>query len=106
MTRINKLVLIYSLGMLASAAGSAAHANESDVSTSYRPYELQSAEGTKAVYRRLRRAAANACRDEISFTRHQCREDLMGQFLAQIASPALFAVAGRRKGVQLADRGG
>jgi UrcA family protein len=106
MTRINKLVLIYSLAMLASAAGSAAHAGETDVSTSYRPYELQSAEGTKAVYRRIRRAAANACRDEISFTRHQCREDLMGQFLSQIASPALFAVAGRGKRVQLADRGG
>ncbi len=106
MTRINKLVLIYSLAMLASAAGSAAHAEETDVSTSYRPYELQSAEGTKAVYRRLRRAAVTACRVESSLAQKQCRDHLMEQFLAQIASPALFAVAGRRKGLQLADRGG
>jgi UrcA family protein len=107
MTRINKLVLIYSLGMLASAASSAAHAETTtDVSIGYRPSELQSAEGTKAVYRRIRRAAANACREEFSLAQHQCRKDLTGQFLAQIASPALFAVAGRRKGVQLADRGG
>jgi UrcA family protein len=107
MTRTNKLVLIYSLAMLASAAGSAAHAEATtDVSISYRPFELQSAEGTKAVYRRIRRAAVNACQNEVSFVRHQCQKDLMGQFLSQIASPALFAVAGRRQRIQLADRGG
>ena len=107
MTRINKLVLIYSLAMLASAAGSAAHAEATtDVSISYRPFELQTAEGTKAVYRRLRRAAASACREESSFVQKQCRDHLMEQFLSQIASPALFAVAGRGKRIQLADRGG
>jgi UrcA family protein len=107
MTRTNKLVLIYSLAMLATAAGSAAHAKEGDVSISYQPSELQTAEGSKAVYRRIRRAVDNACRDEVSFMRHQCRKDLTGQFLSQIASPALFAVAGGRgKRMQLADRGG
>jgi UrcA family protein len=107
MTRTNKLVLIYSLAMLATAAGTAAHAESTtDVSISYRPFELQSAEGTKAVYRRIRRAAVNACQNEFSLVRHQCQKDLVGQFLSQIASPALFAVAGRGKRIQLADRGG
>ena len=106
MTRINKLMLSYSLAMLATAAGSAAHAEGTNVSISYRPFELQSTEGSKAVYRRIRRAAATSCREEIYFVRQKCREHLMEQFLSQIASPALFAVAGRGKRVQLADRGG
>ena len=76
---------------------------------SYRPYELQSAAGTQAVFDRINRTARRVCRHEPSFLaaeQRDCQRELAGQIVGKIGSPGLLALWNNgHAGVQLASRG-
>lgn len=89
-------------GILAFTAASQVSAQ--DIRVTYRAAELQSDEGTRAVFERIKSAARKACASGPYFeTRFSCRRDLTGQVVAKIGNRAMLAMQ-RGKPTELASR--
>jgi UrcA family protein len=78
---------------------------------SYHPYELATRAGAEALYRRIGRAARDACRlDGIAAIvaragADQCRAEIIDRAVAQVGSAALAAIHdGRGEMISLAAR--
>ena len=88
-TRTMACSIIFGLCLLNSA-----QANAQTARVAYRPYELTSDAGAKAVAARIQRSVSRACRPDstdIFSDRRECMADLSSQLLARINSPVLTA---------------
>ena len=101
--------MLVGTGIAASTLLGLSAAQAQTASISYRPYELATAAGSRAVFERIQRSAKRACRWDIDTLRAlekvKCEADLTQQMVDKIGHPAVSALLTGKPGVQLASRG-
>lgn len=107
---INKTLALTLLGLIAFSGAPASAQPASDqarIKVSYEGLDIQSEKGAKILLRKIENAAAEICYDQGSdrVRFRPCTQEIVARTVAQVKSPALQALYGKKAPVTLAQQG-